>query len=142
MRELVGEWYALLSTLNAAGAEPVSALSAGIGIPIISALLFGLLGATSPCQLTTSASALAYVAGNASDRRVVAGRAVAYVIGKVLVYMIVGIAVILAGRQLAQSSIPFIVLARKALGPLMILLGLYLLGLLPLRFSLGHGLAD
>ncbi len=131
-----------MSTVNAAVAEPVRALSAGLGIPLVSALLFGLLGATAPCQLTTNASALAYVAQRAADRRAVTANALAYMLGKVLVYTVVGVVMILAGRQLAQSSIPVIVVARKALGPLMILLGLHLLGLLPLRFSLGHQLAD
>ncbi|MBI4491656.1 MAG: sulfite exporter TauE/SafE family protein [Chloroflexi bacterium] len=141
MRELVVEWYALLSTLNAAVAEPLRVLADALGLPFVSALLFGLIGATSPCQLTTNASALAYVAREAGDRRAVARGALAYLLGKVLVYTLLGLAVLLAGRQLAQSSIPAIVVVRKALGPLMILLGLYLLGLVHLRFSLGQGVA-
>ncbi len=141
MRELVSEWYALLGTVNGTVAEPLRALADGLGAPAISALLFGVIGATAPCQLTTGASALAYVARDAGNRRVIARRALAYLLGKALVYTLLGIAVILAGRQLAQSSIPVIVVARKVLGPLMILLGLYLLGLVPLRFSLGQGLA-
>jgi cytochrome c biogenesis protein CcdA len=141
MRELAAEWYALLSTLNAAVAGPLRALADGIGLAPVSALLFGLIGTTAPCQLTTNASALAYVARRAGDRHAVACNTLAYLLGKVLVYTALGLAIILAGRQLAQSSIPVIVVARKALGPLMILLGLSLLGLVPLRFSLGHGLA-
>src|SRR5712692_6571151 len=142
MREVASTWYSLLSTFNGAVAEPLRALADGLGVPVISALLFGLIGATAPCQLTTNAGALAYVARGASDRRAVARSALAYLLGKALVYTIVGVAVILAGRQLAQSSIPVIVVARKVLGPAMILLGLYLLGLVPLRFSLGRGIAD
>jgi len=141
VQELAGNWYALLSTLNAAVAGPLTRLSDGLGVPMVSALLFGLLGATSPCQLTTGASALAYVARVAGDRRALAANALAYLLGKALVYTVVGVAVILAGQQLAQLSIPVIIVARKVLGPLMILLGLFLLGLVPLRFSPGHGLA-
>lgn len=142
MRELVGEWYALLSSLNAAVAEPLRALADGLDLPILSALLFGLIGATAPCQLTTNASALAYVARAAGDRRAVARSALAYLLGKLLVYMILGLAVLLAGRQLAQSTIPVVVVARKVLGPMMLLLGLHLLGLLPLRFALGQRVVD
>ena len=58
---LANGWYAWLSGLNAAATEPLSALADGLGIPLLSALLFGLMGSTSPCQLTTNASALAYV---------------------------------------------------------------------------------
>lgn len=141
MRELVIDWYVWLSTFNAALAGPLRELADSVDVPLFSALLFGLLGATSPCQLTTNAGALAYVARAGGPRGSVAVNAVAYLLGKALVYTLLGVAVILAGRQLAQSSIPVIVVARKVLGPLMIILGLYLLGLLPLRFSLGQGLS-
>jgi cytochrome c biogenesis protein CcdA len=139
---LANQWYSILSTLSAAVSEPLAELDARIGLPLVSALLFGLLGATSPCQLTTNAGALAYAARGAGRRSAVARSALAYLLGKVLVYTLVGTAVILAGRQLAQNSIPIIVVARKVLGPLMIVLGLYLLGLIRLHFSLGQGLAD
>src|SRR6266536_1606594 len=128
LRELATNWYAILSTLNAAVAGPLRDLADSIDVPLVSALLFGLLGATSPCQLTTNAGALAYVARAGGARRSIALNAVAYLLGKALAYTILGVAVILAGRQLAQSTIPVIVVARKVLGPLMVLLGLYLLG--------------
>lgn len=138
MQDLALEWYAFLSRLNAAVAGPLSAWSDGLGVPMVSALLFGLIGATSPCQLTTNAGALAYLARGAGNRRTVARSALAYLLGKALVYTVAGVAVILAGRQLAQSSIPVILVARKALGPLMLLIGLSILGWLPLRFSFGQ----
>jgi cytochrome c-type biogenesis protein len=143
MRALVADWYVLLSTLNAAVAEPLRALSDGLGIPVLSALLFGLIGATSPCQLTTNAGALAYVArqaGGPGDRLAVARHAVAFVAAKALVYTGLGAVVLLAGREL--SLVPAVVVVRKALGPLMIVLGLYLLGLLPVRLSAGQRVAD
>lgn len=142
MRERALEWYTWLSGLSAALTAPIGALADGLGLPLVSALLFGLIGATSPCQLTTNAGALAYVARQAVGRRGVAGSALAYLAGKMLAYTLLGVVVIVAGRQVAQSSIPVIVVVRKALGPLMLVLGLYLLGVLPLRFSLGQGLAE
>jgi cytochrome c biogenesis protein CcdA len=142
MRELVIAWYAYLSTVNAAVAQPIRDVAEGLGVPLLSALLFGLIGATSPCQLTTNAGALAYLARAGGSRGSMAVNAVAYLIGKALVYTVAGVAVILIGRELAQSSIPVIVVARKVLGPLMLVLGLHLFGLLPLRFSIGHGLSS
>lgn len=61
-------------------------------------------------------------------------------LGKALVYTVLGVAVILAGRELSTRLIPIVVVARKAFGPLMLLHGLHVLGLAPLRFSLGRGL--
>ncbi|HEY3062418.1 MAG TPA: sulfite exporter TauE/SafE family protein [Chloroflexota bacterium] len=142
IRELALQWYAWLSSLNALVADPLSDLERSINVPLVSALLFGLLGATAPCQLTTNASAMAFVARGAASRSAVAGSATGYVVGKMLVYTLLGLAVALAGQRLAQQSIPVIVVARKVLGPAMIVLGLYLLGFLPLRLSLRHGLAE
>jgi hypothetical protein len=140
MQELAADWYVLLGSLNAAVAGPLRALGDGLGLPVLSALLFGVIGATAPCQLTTNAGALAYVSRRAGDGRLVARSALAYLLGKALVYTVVGVAVIVAGRELVP--VPAIVLVRKLLGPLMVVLGLYLLRLLPLHFSLGQGAAD
>ena len=140
---LANTWYALQNTLFAATSTPLGNLAYGVPVPLLSALLFGLIGATAPCQLTTSASALAYVArqaAGAGGKGSVAGSALAYVLGKVLVYTVLGLAVIALGRQIIPTSA--IVVVGKVLGPAMLLLGLYLLGLLPLRFSLGQGLSS
>lgn len=61
MRELATTRYALLSTLYATMAGPLRALGDGLGVPLVSVLLFGVMGAATPCQLSTNAGALAYV---------------------------------------------------------------------------------
>jgi len=85
--------------------------------------------------------ALAYVAAHPGRGRAIA-LAVAYVAGKVTVYSLVGAAVVLAGLQLQAVSIPVVVGARKALGPLMIVVGLALVGLWNPRITLGLRLAE
>ncbi len=140
--ELANSWYIVLSRLNAAVAEPLMGLSGSIGVPIVAALLMGLLGATSPCQVTTNAGALAFVSRRLGTPRTPLLSALAYLLGKTAVYTLVGIAVLVAGRELAIDSIPVIVVVRKALGPLMILIGLYFLGVLRLNVSVGHGLSE
>lgn len=136
MTELVAQWYALLNTLNSVLNEPVRTFAESAGLPPLTALLLGFLGALSPCQISTSLGAFALI-----GRRIEGGRpfvsGLAYVGGKAVVYLLLGLAFVLAGQALAQSSIPVIVAVRKALGPLMLLVGLALLGVLRLRFSLG-----
>ncbi len=141
-RELALVWYQVLSGLYLAVAQPLRGLADALGLSLLSALLFGLIGGAAPCQLTTNAAALAYVARRAGAPGAVALNAAAYILGKALMYMLLGLTVVLAGRELAaQGSIPVIVAARKALGPGMILLGLHLLGLMRLPFAFGQGLA-
>lgn len=139
MQELVLNWYALLGAGYGAVAEPLSSAARQVDIPLLSALLLGILGATSPCQFTTGVSALAFIAGGPPGTAAMARSAAAYVAGKALVYTVVGLAVILAGQALAQAMVPVVQVARQALGPLMILLALHLFGLVPLRWSLGSG---
>ena len=132
------EWYQFLSRLNQAAIAPIEGLIQTINVPMASALLFGLLGATSPCQLTTNLGAMAFVSRKGGEARPIR-EAVAYVVGKALMYSLAGGAVILAGAQLQALAIPVVVVARKILGPLMLVLGLGLLGLLRLPGPVGAG---
>ncbi|MBI2940998.1 MAG: sulfite exporter TauE/SafE family protein [Chloroflexi bacterium] len=141
MQELALNWYTILGAVNAAVAGPLRGLSDALGIPFLSALLFGLIGATSPCQVTTNASALAVIGRRLDTPRAPLLAALAYLLGKTLVYTIVGTAVVLAGRELATGAIPAVVVARKVLGPLMLVLGLFFLGVVRLDVSIGYGLS-
>lgn len=67
--------------------------------------------------------------------------AVAYVAGKVTVYSLVGLAVVVIRLQLQAISIPVVVAARKALGLLMILVALGLAGVWRPRVAIGQWLA-
>ncbi|MBI2154320.1 MAG: sulfite exporter TauE/SafE family protein, partial [Candidatus Rokubacteria bacterium] len=58
---IMREWYIFLSQLSATLGEPLNQFADQINFPLVSAVLFGLIGATAPCQLTTNLSAIAYV---------------------------------------------------------------------------------
>ncbi|MCW5850327.1 MAG: sulfite exporter TauE/SafE family protein [Anaerolineae bacterium] len=133
----IAEWYGLLSLPTSALSGPVGDLADTVNIPLLSALLFGLIGALSPCQLSTNLAALAFTTRRADQPLVVALSTTAYLLGKVAVYTVLGLAAVLLGQQLQQASIPVIVLARKALGPALLLMGLAMLGMIRLRGSMG-----
>lgn len=138
---MILEWYATLSQVYAALAEPFMGLVRSAALPQIAALVLGLLGTFAPCQLTTNAAAIAWVAREAAEPRRAVLAAGAFILGKALVYTLFGVAVVLIGQGLQAASVPVFVTARKALGPLMLLVGLFLLGLLPWRPAFGAGLA-
>ena len=133
----VAEWYSFLSLPTSVLSEPVGDFADRVNIPLLSALLFGLMGALSPCQLSTNLAAFAYTTRRVDRPALVAASAAAYIAGKILVYTLIGLAAIVVGIQLQQASIPVIVAARKVLGPALLLLGLVLLGVV--RFSLSVG---
>ncbi len=128
----VSEYYFFLTQLVAPIRAPLSDLSYDIQIPIIAALILGILGAFSPCQLSTNVAAFAFISRDIGETKRVTRSAIAYVLGKVVIYSLVGGAVILLGLQLAQASIPVVVFTRKALGPALVLLGLLMLGVVKL----------
>ena len=137
MEQIVLKWYGWLSTLTQATAFGLHGVTERMEVPMLTAVVFGLIGATAPCQLTTNLSALAWVSAQCG-RGGPATLAIAYVAGKVTVYTLVGGLVILAGLQLQSVSIPVVIVARKALGPLMVVVGLGLLGALRLRAGFGQ----
>ena len=61
MNEITGNWYNVLNTLNAALSYPLGSFSQQLGLPALTAVILGLIGALSPCQLSTNAAAIAYV---------------------------------------------------------------------------------
>ncbi len=133
-------WYSATAGPNAWLAEPIRTFVAGAGAPILTALLFGMLGVTSPCQLSTNAAALAYVVQRGANPIEVGKTTDGYVLGKLVVYTLLGLLAILLGREVASSMVPVIQLVRKILGPLMVVLALVLLGLLRPSWGLGFGM--
>ena len=134
---MMREWYLILSQVSVALSVPVKELADWVQLPLLTVLLFGLVGSLSPCQLTTNLSAMAFVSRRLGEAQPWS-EALAYTLGKVLVYMVAGGAVILFGLKLEQAAIPIVVAARKAIGPLMILIGLGFMGLIRLRGSFGR----
>lgn len=137
MEQLVLNWYGWLSGLTQGTAFRLQEVTERVDVPLLTAVIFGLIGATAPCQLTTNLGALAWVSAHAGRGRP-ATLAMAYIAGKVTVYTLVGGLVILAGLQLQAVSVPVVIVARKALGPLMVVVGLGLLGAIRLRAGFGQ----
>ena len=133
---LFSQWYAFLGQANNYLSPYLSGLSQQLHIPILSALLLGLLGSTAPCQLSTNFSALGLFTQKISNKKECFSAAFSFTLGKVIVYTLLGSFTILLGIKLNQEAIPIIKIVRKALGPLMLIVGLYLLGLFKTKLSL------
>lgn len=102
---------------------------------LASALWLGILTSISPCPLASNIAAVSFVGkGLANPRRVlVAG--LAYTLGRALTYVIVGALVV--ASILSIPSVSFFLQRRmnQVLGPLLILVGVMLLGWIPIRLS-------
>jgi cytochrome c-type biogenesis protein len=141
MNQLVLEYYRIISGLFNALASPIQNLAGSMNLPLVSALLFGLLGAAAPCQLSTSVAAVAFLSRRADDGRKLLGQTLAFVAGKVTVYALLGGVIVALGlqiNQITETAVPVVVFARRALGPLLVVVGLFMLGVLASRLSVGE----
>ena len=130
------EYYFYLTQLTAPIRMALSDLSYDVQIPFLAAVVLGLIGAFSPCQLSTNVAAFAFISRDVAESDRVTRSALAYTLGKILIYSIVGGVVILLGIRLQQVAIPVVVFTRKALGPVLILLGLLMLGVVKISLPI------
>lgn len=112
-------------------------------VAILSSFWLGVLTSVSPCPLATNLAAISYVGRSAGrpSRVVLAG--ILYTLGRVLAY--VTLAILLVASVLASPSVSLWLQEHmnRFLGPLLILVGMVLVGLLDFGLSgvgLGEGL--
>ncbi|MHB9093339.1 MAG: urease accessory protein UreH domain-containing protein [Eubacteriales bacterium] len=123
------DWYFYLGKLSAQLKEPITHLSGQLNVPIITAFLLGILGSTSPCQLSTNTGAVALITKDGFNKKRYLVSAGSYVLGKITMYSVIGGVIILMGLNVRNLPIPIVVLVRKLSGPILVITGLYLLGL-------------
>ncbi|MBN2642294.1 MAG: sulfite exporter TauE/SafE family protein [Victivallales bacterium] len=95
-----------------------------------SALWLGVLTAISPCPLATNIAAISFIGRQVGHDRAVLLSGLLYTIGRVLVYVLLGVGIIggmMAGGELSRFLQLYM---NEILGPLLILLGMVLLGML------------
>lgn len=138
----LAQYYFFLTQLFAPIRTALADLSYDIQIPFLAAIVLGLVGAFSPCQLSTNVAAFAFISRDVTEPKRVARSALAYALGKILIYSIVGGITILLGVKLQQVSIPVVLFTRKALGPVLILLGLLMLGIVKLSWPIFARLSE
>jgi cytochrome c-type biogenesis protein len=110
-----------------------------LALAIGSAFWLGLLTSISPCPLATNIAAISFVGRDAGRTSRVLYAGILYAAGRVLAYTVIGglvVASVLSAPGVSlwlQSNISLFV------GPLLVLVGMILLGLLELPFSSGSG---
>lgn len=102
-------------------------------IPIISALVLGLMTAISPCPLATNITATAYISKNISNKKIVFFSGVLYSLGRAFSYTAIGL-ILFFGASKFQISRFFNQNGEKFLGPLLIIIGLIMLNVIRLNF--------
>ena len=105
-------------------------------IPLISALLLGIVGAAAPCQFTGNLSAITLYGNHSLQKRAAWSETFYFIIGKIVAFSGLGLIVWILGSEFQQSLINYFPWIRKLLGPMLILIGLYLIGAFTMRWTL------
>ena len=99
-------------------------------VALCSALWLGVLTAISPCPLATNIAAISFIGRQVGNRRGVLGSGLLYTAGRALAYVVLGVA-IMAGIMASGEASRFLQkYLNEILGPVLILLGMVLLGMI------------
>jgi len=109
-------------------------------LPFLAAFLVGLLASIGPCPLATNVAALSYMARQFSVPWAVVATGMLYTLGRVTAYGLVGLVVLVAGAQVSRLAGGLQSVAEVGLGPLLILVGLVLLGVIRPNLTIASGL--
>ena len=119
--------------------ELVLRISESVNFPLLSAFLIGILAAISPCPLATNIAATAYISRNVTSRRYVITSGLLYTLGRMTTYFTVGALIMLADVKTHRISLFLQDAGDIFLGPLLIVMGVLLLGIVKLPVLQGGG---
>jgi len=102
-------------------------------LPILSAFILGLMTSISPCPLATNITAIAFIGKDIEKKNRVFYNGMIYTLGRALTYTTLGLIFFWGAGQFQISG--FIQQwGEKILGPLLILIGIFMLDLIRIKF--------
>jgi len=99
----------------------------------ITAAVLGLMTAISPCPLATNISAIGFISRDLGDRRRVFLNGLVYTLGRAVTYVGIALIIFFGASQLDISGW-FQRWGEKLLGPILIIIGVFMLDLIKLQF--------
>lgn len=100
--------------------------------PIFTAFILGLMTAISPCPLATNITAIGFISKDIVNRRKVFVNGLVYTLGRAITYTVIGLLFFFGASQFEFAGF-FQEWGEKLLGPLLIIIGLFMLGILRLK---------
>ncbi len=102
--------------------------------PILSAFVLGLMTAISPCPLATNITAIGYISKDIQNKRKVFVNGLIYTLGRTIAYTLLG-AIFFFGLGKFNIAAFMQQWGEKILGPLLIIIGLFMLGIINIKIS-------
>jgi len=111
----------------------------GSNIPVVTALLLGLITAIAPCPLATNIAAVAYITRNVADRKYAVITGSLYTLGRMFSYSVLGILIIVLGMEIPWVSSFLQDTGEQILGPILVIVGILMLFIDRVSFGSGGG---
>jgi len=102
-------------------------------MPWLTALLLGFMTAISPCPLATNISAIGFISRDIENRNRVFINGLLYTLGRALTYTAIALIIFLGADQLKFGGF-FQRYGEKIIGPLLIVIGLFMLDIIKIKF--------
>jgi len=113
--------------------EFLSNLAGNTSVPVFTALLLGLLTAISPCPMATNITAIGYLSKDVENRRIVFLNGILYTLGRALSYTLLAFILYLGADQFKISGW-FQQYGERIIGPLLIIIGFFMLDMVRISF--------
>ncbi|MEX3745594.1 urease accessory protein UreH domain-containing protein [Lysinibacillus xylanilyticus] len=127
--------YSMMSNISQFISGPISIfLNSYEHSPFIMAILLGLIGALAPCQLTGNMSAITFYGNRAIQMKSNWQEIMFFILGKVVVFSFIGFFAWIFGQSFETKMTKYFPIFRQAIGPIMLITGLVLIGILKLKF--------
>ncbi|ACK62501.1 sulfite exporter TauE/SafE family protein [Bacillus cereus] len=102
-------------------------------VPLLFAFLLGIVGTLAPCQLTGNISAITLYSNQSLQKGHVWKHILLFILGKIMAFTTLGLLVWFLGKEIQQILTLYFPWLRKMMGPLLILMGLMVAGIIKAR---------
>ncbi|HFK1763655.1 MULTISPECIES: sulfite exporter TauE/SafE family protein [Bacillus] len=124
MFSTISEWsYQLMAPL-------MDVANATKSVPLLFAFLLGVVGTLAPCQLTGNISAITLYGNQSLQKGHAWKHILLFILGKIIAFTTLGLFVWFLGKEIQQILTLYFPWLRKIIGPLLILMGLMLAGII------------
>jgi cytochrome c biogenesis protein CcdA len=102
-------------------------------MPWLTAFLLGLMTAISPCPLATNITAIGFISRDIENRNRVFINGLLYTFGRAITYTVIPLIILLGADQLKFAGF-FQRYGEKIIGPLLVIIGLFMLDIIKIKF--------
>lgn len=105
----------------------------GNNLPFLSAFILGIMTAISPCPLATNITAIAFIGKDIENKRRVFVNGLIYTLGRAFSYTVLGIVLYYGASRFHVASF-FQTNGEKFLGPILLIIGIFMLDFIKIKF--------